>query len=405
MIHGSSVITSRAAQHTHDTHNIPNQKALGTRACSRAATRSLLAMCALALGAAFAPAQGQSLIQLPDSLFQAGDTITWWKRIPTFCEGPAWDAATQSVLFTRQYGNQQANWPIYKIRPGQDTGDVFIATSAQANGLAFDAQGLLVAAQNGKLTRYKADGSVDSVLVTSGANGVSFNQANDLSIGKSGAIYFTDLGNRVFHLNAAGQLSVAYTGTNSANGINWVEADSVVYVNESRQVKRYKVNPDGSLSDPQIFITVAAGSGGTYADGSTIDSHGNHYVANFQQGEIRVFNAKGDSIGRVVPQLATGSYNALPGAMGNVSNMIFGGPDLKTLYFTGDGGLYSIRVKVPGVDRFTTTAIRTIHPGRTPSTRSPLSSPASAGARDIRGRATPSSGDQTGPALRLPTTR
>ncbi|HLU70514.1 MAG TPA: SMP-30/gluconolactonase/LRE family protein [Fibrobacteria bacterium] len=366
------------------------------------APRSILATAGVLLaGALFAPSHAQtpSTIQLPDSLFATGDTITWWKRIPTFCEGPAWDAATQSVFFTRQYGNGQANWPIYKIGPGQDTGDVHIETAAQANGLAFDAEGLLVAAQNGKLTRYKADGSVDAVLVTSGTNDVTFNQANDLSIGTDGAIYFTDLGNRVFHLNAAGELSVAYTGATSANGINWVEADSAVYVNESRQVKRYTVNPDGSLSDPQVFITVAEGSGGTYADGSTIDSHGNHYVANFQQGEIRVFNANGDSIGRVVPQLATGSYNALPGAMGNVSNLTFGGSDLKTLFFTGDGGLFSIRVKVPGVERFPTTSV---HAGRL----APKAVfPGKAGpARDLRGRMLPASRETTGPALRLPAT-
>ncbi len=393
MIHGSStatLITSPGARHP-----------LNAR---RSAPRSLFrAACALTACALFTPAQAQSVIQLPDSLFQAGDTITWWKRIPTFCEGPAWDAATQSVFFTRQYGNQQANWPIYRIRPGHDTGDVFIATAAQANGLAFDAQGLLVAAQNGKLTRYKVDGSVDSVLVTSGTNGVSFNQANDLSIGKNGAIYFTDLGNRVFHLSATGQLSVAYTGATSANGINWVEADSVVYVNESRQVKRYTVNPDGSLSDPQVFITVAAGTGGTYADGSTIDAHGNHYVANFQQGEIRVYNANGDSIGRVVPQLATGSFNALPGAMGNVSNVIFGGPDLKTLYFTGDGGLYSFRMKVPGAERFPTTSIRASRPSSRSLAAPAASAPASR-ARDLRGRLLPASGDDHGPALRLPST-
>ncbi len=395
MIHGSSSVASPVQTST-------SRRVTTSRHAAR--TAFALAFCAAFMPSA-AHAQG-GLIQLPDSLFAAGDTITWWKRIPTFCEGPAWDSTTQSVFFTRQYGNGQANWPIYRIRPGQDTGDVFIATAAQANGLAFDRQGRLVAAQNGKLTRYKADGSVDSVLVTSGTNGVTFNQANDLSIGSNGAIYFTDLGNRVFHLNAAGELSVAYTGATSANGINWVESDSVVYVNESRQVKRYTVKPDGSLADPQVFITVATGTGGTYADGSTIDAHGNHYVANFQQGEIRIYNANGDSIGRVVPQLATGSYNALPGAMGNVSNVIFGGPDLKTLYFTGDGGLYSLRMKIPGRKPFADADPTAIHAIRAARPASHRHTPEATGpARDLRGRLLPAAGEHAGPALRLPVTR
>jgi sugar lactone lactonase YvrE len=302
-------------------------------------------------------AGAQTVIQLPDSLYNAGDTISWVKKIPTFCEGPVWEPSTGYVYFTRQQLGQ-STWPIIRVKPGQDTGIVWVANPRDANGLDFDPQGRLIAAQGGRLTRYKPDGSEDSVLVLSPSNSVTFGQANDLSIGANGAIYFTTNGSQIYYLSPSRQLSLAYSGATSANGIEWDEADSAVYVNESRQVKKYRVNANGSLSNPQTFITVLAGSGGTYADGGTIDSHGNRYIAGFSNGEIRIFNAKGDSIGRIVPKVVTTGFEGFSGAQGNVSNMIFGGADLKTLYFTGDGGLYSIRLKIPGRTRYGTTALR-----------------------------------------------
>jgi sugar lactone lactonase YvrE len=168
-------------------------------------------------------------------------------------------------------------------------------------------------------------------------------------------------------------------------------------VNEQRQVKRYKVNPNGTLTNPTTFITVAPGTGGTYADGGTIDAHGNRYIANFTQGEIKIFNASGDSIGRIVPRVVTSGFEGFSGNMGNVSNIVFGGPDLRTMYFTGDGGLYSLRMKIPG----------RVRPGYTTSIRAParrLTRQGNVGgtlrdARDLRGRVVSEAG--TGPMLKV----
>jgi hypothetical protein len=79
----------------------------------------------------------------------------------------------------------------------------------------------------------------------------------------------------------------------------------------------------------------------------------------------------------------TSGFEGFSGAQGNVSNMIFGGPDLKTLYFTGDGGLYSIRLKVPGRPRYgNPTALR---PMRTHGPANIQGIPALQ-KRDVRGR-------------------
>lgn len=352
------------------------------------------------LAATTAPAQAQTVIQLPDSLYTAGDTITWVKRIPTFCEGPAWDPATGYVYFTRQQLGA-TTWPIIRVKPGVDTGVVFVASPGEANGLDFDPQGRLVAAQRGRLTRYNNDGSVDSVLFTSPNNGVTVGLVNDLSIGSNGAIYMTTNASQIYYLSPDRKVTLAYNGAASANGIDWVEEDSVVYVNEQRQVKRYKVNPDGTLSNPVTAVTVLSGSGGTYADGGAIDAHGNFYVAGFQDGILRVFNAQGDSIGRIVPRLSNDGFS---GGMGNVSNVTFGGPDMKTLFFTGDGGLYSIPVKIPGrVRPGFPGGITGIH-ALPPKMRAMVRSLQGTDARDLRGRMVPSGARTSNPALRLPAT-
>ena len=85
-------------------------------------------------------------------------------------------------------------------------------------------------------------------------------------------------------------------------------------------------------------------------------------------------------------RMQTGIYDSVSssgrvGNNGNADNCVFGGPDLKTLYITGDGGLYSIRLKIPGVPRSISTAIR---PANSRSRNIPMS--AETESRDVRGR-------------------
>jgi gluconolactonase len=304
-------------------------------------------------------APAQNIIQLPDSIRAATDTVVWVKKIPAYCEGPVWEAATGYVYFDRQIGNNAPNWPIWRVKPGVDTGIIFVSTE-QNNGLDFDPQGRLIACQKGRISRYFSNGTLDSTLVISPASGATlFNQANDLSIGSNGAIYFTDLNTKVFYLSPTRVLSVAATGLSQANGIEWLQEENNVYVNETsgNRVRRFPIRPNDSLGPAASFIT------SPNPDGGTVDSHGNRYIASYSQGEVRVFNARGDSIGRIALRVASGIYDSVSsagrvGIQGNVDNCVFGGPDLKTLYITGDGGLYSIQLKIPGRVRYPTPIVR-----------------------------------------------
>lgn len=346
---------------------------------------------ALAALAAIPAAAQVDSISLPDSIW-AGDSVTWVRKVPNYCEGPAYEKATGAVYFTVQTASKP-NWPIYRTIPGVDTGGPWYGVK-QNNGLAFDPQGRLVACQNGQLSRILHDsasglGVLDSVLTTF----TSSTQSNDLFIGKAGDIYFSGYNDgKVYYLNAQRQLSTVATGVTSSNGIEWLQdLDSTgVYVNGSQAkiVYRYQRDPaTGALSNRTNFIT------NIQADGGTFDSHGNRYVANYEGGEIRVYNMAGTQLGRIALRKQSGIYDSVssqgrPGKQGNADNCVFGGSDLKTLFITGDGGLFSIRLKIPGVPAGQTTGIRrALIPSKSlPETPSPEF-------RDLRGRRLPQSSD------------
>lgn len=290
----------------------------------------------------FAPASAQDpgTATLPDSLMAAGTRVEWVKKLPAYCEGPAVDHAGV-VWFTEQQSNSTPAWPIWKIDPAAagDTGTVFLRNSDQANGLSFDMQGRLVATQNRKITRFEKNGG--ATLLAESGKGAVFGQANDISLGSNGSFYFTDLGSNVFHVDSSGALKTAYSGASSANGIFFFEESRAVYVNQGGQVTRFQIGAGGTLSNPTRYCSVNG------PDGGAVDSHGNFWIASYSDGAIYVFGAGGNQVGKIVMK-ASGIYDTRPGNQGNTSNAAFGGPDGKTLYITGDGGLYSLKVKVAG---------------------------------------------------------
>jgi gluconolactonase len=300
------------------------------------------------------PSAAQTTINLPDSLYAPGDTVVWEKRVTSYCEGPAWNPATGEVTFS-QIGSpgtstNRPNWPLWKIKPGQDTGSVFY-NKGQGNGQMLDPSGRLVVIQRAHVIRFNAQGGVDTI-VASGANGVSFDAnnstdggaGNDLSFASNGAFYFTNLASGIFYVNPAGQLSQVYANGQSANGIDWIEEQGKLYVHEGSSIQRYDVGPDGALTNRTAWATQS----GMGSDGGCVDSRGNHWVGDYSNGIMRVFNAAGQSIGTITMRAVSGAYNARSGNAGNADNCAFGGADLKTLYITGDGGLFSLRVKIPG---------------------------------------------------------
>lgn len=291
------------------------------------------AILAAAVFAAVPDSRAQALgtVSLHASLADAGVQVTGvLNKDPqsnaflAFCEGPARDAQG-NLFFTEQNPNR-----IWKVSGG--TGSVFGGNvNHTSNGTEFDPQGRLTVCQKGAIATYDAAGT-RTVLATLDAS-IS---VNDVTIGSTGAMYFSNWGSQVFRRSATGQVAT-YGGYSTSNGIEWVEERRKLYLSQDGpdQVWVYDVADDGSLANGKVFASIPE------PDGITVDELGNIYVASYNDGKIHVFDTTGQTLGTVTVKNANTADN---NQNGNTSNCVIGAD--KKLYITGDGGLYSVQLKV-----------------------------------------------------------
>ena len=247
-----------------------------------------------------------------------------------FTEGPAVDREG-NVFFTDIPNNR-----IHRIgTDGKVT--VFKEDTGAANGLMFGPDGRLYACQNGRkrIVAYTPDGT-ESVI----AEGVN---SNDLAITAGGEIYFTDPpGKRLWFIDSKGEKRIVYEGKGDffPNGVILSPDQSLLMLNnyQGRWVASFQVQPDGSLNhmEPFYHLEISDESSATGADGMTVDDQGYLYVA------TRLGLQVCDPPGRVVAILD----KPQPGALANV---VFGGPDLQTLYVTAGDKVFRRPMRRKGV--------------------------------------------------------
>ena len=244
-----------------------------------------------------------------------------------FTEGPA--VNRQGEVFFSDIPNSR----IYKIGL-DDRVTLFAENTGKANGLMFDRQGRLLAcaAEKKQLVAYQADGSSAPLVenVTS----------NDLVVGQNG-IYFSDpLHQRVYHLGRNSKLRILDSEIQVPNGILLSPDQSLLYVADSQGqfVYSFQIQSDGSLTHKQPFhhLHVPWGQDSSGADGMTVDTAGRLYVASRMGVQIC------DQAGRVQLILST------PKNIG-VSNVVFGGSDLDTLYVTCHDKVFKRKIRAQGV--------------------------------------------------------
>lgn len=245
-----------------------------------------------------------------------------------FTEGAAVDR-DGNVYFVDIPGNR-----IYKIGADGKAG-LFREDTGGASGLMFGADGRLYAAQGGRrrIVAYTPDGA-EKVL----AEGVA---SNDLAVSARGDVYFTDpAAHKVWLIDAKGNPRVVHEGISFPNGIRFSPDQSLLLVDDSngRWVWSFQVQPDGSLANGEPFyhLETADESSATGADGMTVDTEGYLYVT------TRLGLQICDQPGRVVgivrkPQDAP------------LSNVVFGGPGLETLYVTAGDKVFRRHVRRKGV--------------------------------------------------------
>jgi gluconolactonase len=239
------------------------------------------------------------------------------------------------------------------------------------NGLLFDREGRLLACEpvQRRVTRTEADGTIK--VLTDSYEGKKYNQPNDLTVDSKGRIYFSDprYGDRsgmeqkdekgqtiegVYRIDLDGKVTrVLGREVDRANGVLVTPDDKYLYVADNnndtvggkRCLWRFELK-DGVVDAASKKMIYDWGKS-RGPDGLKQDVEGRLYVAggvnkpnnnetDEQKGGIYVFSPSGEKI----------AFLAVP--TDEVTNCAFGGDDLKTLYITGGGVLYSIRTAVAG---------------------------------------------------------
>ncbi len=253
-----------------------------------------------------------------------------------FTEGPASDASG-NVFFTDQPNNRILEWSI----EGKLT--TFMQPCGRANGLCFDNEGNLWACADAtnQLWRISPDRAV--MVVIKDYQGKLLNGPNDVWVSPGGGIYITDpyykrdywhrgpkeLPECVYYLSPDhNKLTRVISDMRQPNGIIGTPDGKTLYVADigAGKTYRYRIEPDGSLTDKTLFCKMGS-------DGMTIDSDGNVYLTG--RG-VSIFNPSGERIGHI------------PVAENWTANVCFGGKDRHTLFITASKGLYALRMRVKG---------------------------------------------------------
>jgi len=214
-----------------------------------------------------------------------------------------------------------------------------------SNGLATDGKGNLIAGTHKwkSVSRYTLDGKRSDVV--SQFNGNVFNSPNDLALAADGTLYFSDPDfqrdaapggqdkTRVYRVATDGKVTVVDDTLKNPNGVSLSPKGDVLYVNgmvgEHGVLRAYPI----VKGVPQQGKTLVDKLG--IPDGMAIDCRGNIYVSEHTDKRLRVFTPAGK-------QIATIKVDA------NVTNAAFGGADGKTLYITGAGAVWQLKLDVTG---------------------------------------------------------
>lgn len=283
-----------------------------------------------------------------------------------FTEGPA-AAADGRIYFSDIWNNR-----IMCFDPHSKLTSVWRTDSGRSNGLLFDRDGHLLACEGSefgpggrrRVTRTNMQTGQVEVL-TDRINGVQYNSPNDIAARSNGQIFFTDpcYGDRsemqmahesVYRIDPDGAVTrvISQPAIQRPNGVALSPDEQTLYVVDScpvaggnRKIWAFDLPENGAPSKQRLVYDFAPGRGG---DGMAVDSQGNLYIAAgishprhpYETTEvppgIYVISSNGELLGRI------------PIVEDVLTNVTFGGEDLKTLYITAGKTLFSVRITIPG---------------------------------------------------------
>ncbi|HJY76065.1 MAG TPA: SMP-30/gluconolactonase/LRE family protein, partial [Burkholderiales bacterium] len=161
-----------------------------------------------------------------------------------------------------------------------------------SNGLALDRQGrLIIATWAGRsIDRIEKDGK--RTVLANQYEGKQFNGPNDVIVKKNGTIYFTDtwgglrlrekdprkgLEYQGVYMIKDGRTRLVISDIPNPNGLALSPDEKYLYANGSRDkyVRRYRVMPDDTVTDSQMFIDISGDKTPGITDGLKVDVKGN----------------------------------------------------------------------------------------------------------------------------------
>ena len=255
-----------------------------------------------------------------------------------FTEGPA-VAKDGSVFFTDQPNDKIHIWDEKKGF------SLYLEGCGRSNGLYFNAKQQLVACADEKNQLVYFNNEKERVVIQENFDGKHLNAPNDLWIAPNGGIYFTDPyyhrswwsndhteiqdTRGVYYVSTNGDITRVINDFKKPNGIIGTPDGKTLYVADIQDQKiwKYDVNSDGSLTNKTFFAPHGS-------DGMTIDNKGNVYLT---YGKIWVYNKNGV----LIKEIETPEKPA---------NVCFGGKKRNILFITARKSIYTLKMKVKGVD-------------------------------------------------------
>ena len=289
----------------------------------------------------------------------------------TWVEGPVW--TNGSLFFADIPSNSIRRWTpgagasIFLQPSGYKGSEPYGGREPGSNGMTLDARGRLTVAGHAQRDVFRFE-SLDPkgpiTILADAYQGKRLSSPNDLVYRSDGSLYFTDPPyglrrqndfdpekelkvNGVYRIPralaqkpgappASADLQLLISDLPRPNGIAFSPDEKYLYVDNTEPKKiwmRYRVLPDGTLTEPKLLFDATSDRRPGAPDGMKVDVEGNIYSAG--PGGVWIISPEGKALGTIVmPE--------------RVSNLAWGGGDRKTLYITASSSVYRVRLGIAG---------------------------------------------------------
>jgi gluconolactonase len=326
--------------------------------------------------ATVAPAFSQDIQKLDPALDGIVAADAKLERVATgfnkWTEGPVW-THDGTLLFAEIPANNIDLWvpgkgaSVFMHPSGYEGAEPYKGPEPGSNGMTLDPDGRISVAGHARRNVWRmetVDPKTQITVLADSYQGKKLNSPNDLVYKSDGSLYFTDPPyglptqadnepmkelsvNGIYRLPGARQhkpgappdrdkLELIVKDLPRPNGLAFSPDEKFLYVADSGKKlwMRYRVQPDGTVTDGMVFLDPSNDPAPGVPDGLRVDKKGNIYSSG--PGGVWIITPEGKHIGTIkVPEV--------------VSNVAWGDKDGKTLYITASTTIFRIKLKAVGV--------------------------------------------------------